>query len=259
MPFIGIRDLSRETSRVIKEFEQTGEPVVVTREGRPIGALMPISEAQLQDLALASAPQFGAPSAAPGGSGEGGESGATRSLREAAAERGIELEQEESSEPEIEEAEIAQLPMAAAESELESITTILSPLLATKVLSAAKADIAAAYREALAAIDVKEAEQGEVREVTDATAGLYGHLFRCSFQDAIGRAEAPAAVLGASQTAGRALQKMNRSMIKVPDLTLHDYLACIRAVEVAWEQGVFRVEDEEDEEEAHPELAEPAP
>src|SRR5437763_1772531 len=58
MAIVGIRELSRDTSRVIKRFEETGEPVIVTREGRPIGALVSIDQRQVEDLILATAPEL---------------------------------------------------------------------------------------------------------------------------------------------------------------------------------------------------------
>jgi prevent-host-death family protein len=256
MPFIGIRDLSRQTSRVIKEFEATGEPVVVTREGRPIGALMPISEAQLQDLALATAPQFRAPSASPGGSGESGSPGATRSLREAAAERGIELEGDPA-EVDIDGIVFEEeLPVDAAEVQLGSIVTILRPRLAGQVVHAAAAEIEAANREALAAADAGEAEQGEVREVTDATAELYGQLFRRHLREALEHEEAPAALLGASHSAGRALREMNKSIIEAPRFSFHNYAAMMRAVATVSE---WRAMVEEEQEAPAAEAAESAP
>src|SRR6185436_17879250 len=111
MAVIGIRQLSRETSRVIKEFEESGEPVIVTREGKPIGALMPLSETQLQDLVLATASEFRP---------RGERSRQTRLLREAAAERHIDLppvpaEHEESA---IEGTEFKELREIATEVEL---------------------------------------------------------------------------------------------------------------------------------------------
>ena len=39
MPVIGIRQLSREASGVINELEDSGEPVVVTKQGRPVATL----------------------------------------------------------------------------------------------------------------------------------------------------------------------------------------------------------------------------
>lgn len=48
---IAIRDLQRNTSRVVDEVVESGRPLVVTRNGQPAIALMPIEE--LEDLVLA--------------------------------------------------------------------------------------------------------------------------------------------------------------------------------------------------------------
>ncbi|MGH8934389.1 MAG: type II toxin-antitoxin system Phd/YefM family antitoxin [Egibacteraceae bacterium] len=58
MPTIGIHELSRDTSRVIAEVERTGRPLIVTRDGEPIVALCAIGVDDLEDLALAYAPEF---------------------------------------------------------------------------------------------------------------------------------------------------------------------------------------------------------
>lgn len=48
---IAIRDLQRNTSRVVDEVIRSGRPVVITRKGQPAVALMPIEE--IEDLVLA--------------------------------------------------------------------------------------------------------------------------------------------------------------------------------------------------------------
>jgi prevent-host-death family protein len=58
MPVVGLRQLSRETREVIEQLEKDGEPVVVTRHGRPIAALTPVSEREAAALALAIVPEF---------------------------------------------------------------------------------------------------------------------------------------------------------------------------------------------------------
>lgn len=85
---VGIRELSRDTSRIIKEFERTGEPVIVTREGQPIGALVAVDRRRLEDLVLATAPEFVDRRRR---ADEEVRDGETRSLQALAAERGIEL------------------------------------------------------------------------------------------------------------------------------------------------------------------------
>jgi prevent-host-death family protein len=241
MAFVGIRELSRDTSRVIREFEENGEPVVVTREGRPIGALVPISEEQLEDLALATAPQFRAPSVA---SGEGGE---TRPLREAATERGIDVEE---------------LREADAEAELEWVDEILREPIARLVRTAAYTEIAEVNREALAAVDHDDLQESEVRELTRATTAFYAGALRLYLRNALGQHELPPpdAVLHASHHAGTALREMNRSMIAVPDLSARAYVASMRAFEGGWKKGIVAVDEEKvvEAEAATTDLAEPA-
>jgi prevent-host-death family protein len=58
MPIIGLRQLSRETSDVIKELQSSGEPVVITKQGRPVATIMPVDETKAEDLVLGLAPSI---------------------------------------------------------------------------------------------------------------------------------------------------------------------------------------------------------
>src|SRR3954453_20206452 len=86
VPVVGIRELSRDTSRVIKRFENTGEPIVVTREGRPIGALVRVDDRQLENLVLATIPGY---AEARTTAQEAEEEGRTQSPDEVAEELGM--------------------------------------------------------------------------------------------------------------------------------------------------------------------------
>lgn len=54
----GIRDLARQTSQVVDEVEKTGKPALITRHGKPVAALVPVDESELEDWILANAPEF---------------------------------------------------------------------------------------------------------------------------------------------------------------------------------------------------------
>jgi prevent-host-death family protein len=58
MPVIGIRELSRETASVIEGLVESGEPVVVTKQGKPVAALTTVDPSQAQDLVLSLAPEI---------------------------------------------------------------------------------------------------------------------------------------------------------------------------------------------------------
>ncbi len=53
-----MRDLSRNARRVVQAVAQTGRPALVTVNGRPMAALVPIDAAELEDFILANAPEF---------------------------------------------------------------------------------------------------------------------------------------------------------------------------------------------------------
>lgn len=58
MEIVGIRDLSRRTRELVEEAERTGQPILVTRRGRPAVVLYAVSEDDLEDFVLANAPEF---------------------------------------------------------------------------------------------------------------------------------------------------------------------------------------------------------
>jgi prevent-host-death family protein len=58
MNTIGIRELARNTSRVIEDVERSKKPALVTRHGRPAVAVVPIDQDELEDWILANAPEF---------------------------------------------------------------------------------------------------------------------------------------------------------------------------------------------------------
>ena len=55
---VSIRDLSRNASSVVDEVARTGRPAIVTKHGTPVAALVPVDEAELEDLVLAKAPEY---------------------------------------------------------------------------------------------------------------------------------------------------------------------------------------------------------
>ena len=58
MPLIPVRDLARRTREVLDEVERSGRVTIVTRQGRPAVALVPIDAADLEDFVLASARDY---------------------------------------------------------------------------------------------------------------------------------------------------------------------------------------------------------
>lgn len=58
MTVIGMRELSRRASEIVKLVQKSGRPVVVTRHGRPAVALVEIDRDALEDLILETVPEF---------------------------------------------------------------------------------------------------------------------------------------------------------------------------------------------------------
>lgn len=55
---VGIRELSRNPSKVVEQVESTGRPTLVTRHGKPVAAIVALDEDALEDFILANAPEF---------------------------------------------------------------------------------------------------------------------------------------------------------------------------------------------------------
>ena len=88
MAIVGIRELSQYTTRVLRKLERTGEPVIVTRHGHPVGVLTKADETELESVILATAPEHRKRSRR---ARENDAAGLGRGLAEVAAERGIAL------------------------------------------------------------------------------------------------------------------------------------------------------------------------
>jgi prevent-host-death family protein len=56
----GIREFARNVSRYVERVETTGRPLVLTRHGKPVAALVAIEAGNLEDFILAHAPDLGA-------------------------------------------------------------------------------------------------------------------------------------------------------------------------------------------------------
>jgi prevent-host-death family protein len=55
MPTVSIRDLGRNPSAVVDAVAASGEPALVTKNGKPVAAVIPINEKALLDWVLATA------------------------------------------------------------------------------------------------------------------------------------------------------------------------------------------------------------
>ena len=60
MPTISIRELARRPSRVVADVASSGRPAIITRRGKPVGALIAIDNDELEDFVLANAPEYAA-------------------------------------------------------------------------------------------------------------------------------------------------------------------------------------------------------
>ena len=58
MPSVGLRELGRSLSAVVREVRETGEPTLITEHGRPVALISPIDEDALEDFILSNAPAF---------------------------------------------------------------------------------------------------------------------------------------------------------------------------------------------------------
>lgn len=58
MATVSIRELGQNASGVIADVSKNGRPIVVTKHGAPVAAVIAINNDDLEDLVLSKAPQF---------------------------------------------------------------------------------------------------------------------------------------------------------------------------------------------------------
>jgi prevent-host-death family protein len=58
MATVNVRELARNTSKVIDDVAKRRRPTLVTRAGRPVAAVVPIDADALEDWILANAPEI---------------------------------------------------------------------------------------------------------------------------------------------------------------------------------------------------------
>jgi len=57
MSTIDVRELARNASAIINELDETKEPAMITRRGRPVAYMLPVDSAQFEDFVLARLPR----------------------------------------------------------------------------------------------------------------------------------------------------------------------------------------------------------
>ena len=55
---VSIRDLANNASKIVNAVKASGKSTVVTKHGRPVAALVPIDDVELEDFVLSNAPEF---------------------------------------------------------------------------------------------------------------------------------------------------------------------------------------------------------
>ncbi len=58
MAVIGLRELSREPKKVVEKLQSGEGPVIITKQGKPIAALVELTEENIAEYALAALPEF---------------------------------------------------------------------------------------------------------------------------------------------------------------------------------------------------------
>ncbi len=58
MSTIGVRDLAKHASAIISDIEQTREPALITRRGRPVAYMLAVDSEEFEDFVLTHAPEF---------------------------------------------------------------------------------------------------------------------------------------------------------------------------------------------------------
>ena len=58
MPQVSIRELQRNAGGVLKDVASSGRPALITSHGKPVAAVVPLNETDLEDWVLATAAEF---------------------------------------------------------------------------------------------------------------------------------------------------------------------------------------------------------
>ncbi len=58
MSTIGIRELAKNASAIVSNIEQTREPALITRRGRPVAYMLAVNSKEFEDFLLTHAPEF---------------------------------------------------------------------------------------------------------------------------------------------------------------------------------------------------------
>ena len=125
MAIIGMRDLLRDPKQVFKQVEEGGEPTVVTRNGRPVAALIPVDSENAERLLLGATPEY---SASRREAEHASAEGRTHSLDDAIAEYNARLDTTEPIELEEDARPAGLLALLAAErssSEIGPVVTLV--------------------------------------------------------------------------------------------------------------------------------------
>jgi prevent-host-death family protein len=234
MPVIGIRELSRDTSRVIKDFERTGEPVVVTREGRPIGALVPVDQEQFEDLVLATAPEFRRSRRR---SEKAVKEGRTRSVREVARERGV-----KSARRSPKGRELTEWAREVAASEFAPFRALYTRAIVEHTVDAA-GEIGEISEEVARAIEDQggsgEPLTDDLRHVTELNVGIYASLLRKHLASAVSAEpdDVESAIAATVRRAKEGVRVINQSIAESHLDSVTSYEGALRGFRVACERA----------------------
>lgn len=55
---LGIREFSQNVSRTLHAVIETGKPVLITRHGHPVAAIVAVDDDRFEDFVMAHAPEF---------------------------------------------------------------------------------------------------------------------------------------------------------------------------------------------------------
>ena len=89
MAIVKMRDLLRKPTTVFEELERTGEPALLTRDGKAVAALFPVDSDQAYEVAMAALPEFvGSRERAKHARGEGRTASAAEFLQDFEARHG---------------------------------------------------------------------------------------------------------------------------------------------------------------------------
>jgi prevent-host-death family protein len=208
MAFIGVRELSRAVSKVLTDLQRNGEPVIITKQGRPVAALVAVDQERLEDLVLAASP--------------------------AAAQRRSKADEDLETGRAV---RLADLPDEDADEDFAGIVEAVDRDVAPDVAEIARSCVVDVVGSVVNAIAPGDAEAEDVtKRVEELNAGLFTRLWKHALDEHVAGSVEPPKLAGAAlahttaQDAANRLRVINEPLVATSGMSVDLYEATVASI-----------------------------